>query len=50
MINSIDLQKIIDIVGIMFAISFPISLVLSLTAKITNFFLSFVFGRKEINL
>lgn len=43
-------QTIVDMVSNIFIIAFPFSLVLSLVAKITNFFMSFVLGRREISL
>lgn len=41
-----DIQIIIETVSKMMLIAFPISLVLSIMAKITNFFVSLVFGRE----
>ena len=46
----INIQSIWDSVSNIFVIAFPFSLVLTLVAKVTNFFLSFVFGRKEVTL
>lgn len=42
----INLQIIIDTICNMFLIALPFSLVLSLVAKITNIFTSFVFNRE----
>ena len=45
-----NIQSVWDCVSSIFVIAFPFSLVLTLVAKVTNFFLSFVFGRKEVTL
>lgn len=45
-----DIQIIFDTITKMFLIAFPFSLLLTLVAKVTNFFLSFVFGEKEVSL
>lgn len=47
---SIDFQVIIDCVVQMFIIAFPFSLILTLVAKVTNIFCSFVFGKREVRL
>ena len=47
---SFDIQVIFDSIANIFMIAFPISIILCLLAKITNFFTSFVFGGKEIKL
>lgn len=46
----IDFQIIITTITNLFIIAFPFSLVLSLVAKVTNYFTSFVFGNKEVKL
>ena len=45
-----DYQVIVDTVCSMFLIAFPFALIFSLVAKVTNFFMSFVFGSKEVKL
>lgn len=45
----VNLQVVVDTVSQMFIIAFPFSLVLSIAVKVTNFFMSFVFG-KEVKL
>lgn len=45
-----DIQIIFDTIAKLFMIAFPFSLILTLVAKITNVFLSFVFGEKEVSL
>lgn len=46
----INFQIIVDTVSNLFTIAFPFSLLLCLVAKVTNIFMSFVFGYKEVKL
>lgn len=48
--NSFDFNIVWQTVEICFVFALPFSILLSLVAKITNIFTSFVFGDKEVTL
>ena len=50
MANELNIQVVWDTISNIFLIAFPFSFAMSLIAKATNFFLSFVFGKKEVTL
>ena len=50
MVNELNIQSVWDTVSNIFLIALPFSLIFSIIAKVTNFFLSFVFGKKEVTL
>ncbi|MEM0173560.1 MAG: hypothetical protein QXI16_03525 [Sulfolobaceae archaeon] len=50
MIQSINYQGIVDIVGVILLVSTPIGLVFGISGKLANMFFSMVFGEKRVKL
>ena len=46
----IDYQQIVDLAAKAISIGLPIGLIFGLAGKVTNFFLSMVFGKERVDL